>query len=163
MNAKNVIRVLLLVFVAASAAALLLKPAPQQEPAAVSAQATASRPAAGDMKDGVVVYYFYTTRRCVSCKKIEAFTAEAVKTTYARQLADGSMQWKPVNTDEAPNRHFLKDYDLYTKSVIVSRIRDGKEVRWKNLEDVWELLGDPGAFQRYVIKEIEALRSDGNG
>ena len=165
MNAKNIIRVLLLVFVAASAAALFLKPAPQPQSAPVSpaSPTAASQPAAGDMKDGIVVYYFYTTRRCPSCKKIEAFTAEAVKTTYAKQLADGSMQWKPLNTDDAQYKHFLKDYDLYTKSVIVSQIKDGKEARWKNLEDVWELLGDPGAFQQYVTKEIEAYRNSSDG
>ena len=164
MNTKNVIRVLLLVFVVASAATLLLKRS--DEPAAPKAATAATKAvqAAPDaLQDGIVVYYFYTTRRCMSCKKIEAFTAEAVKTTFAKELANGSIQWKTFNVDEPQHKHYLKDYELFTKSVIVSEIKGGKETRWKNLEDVWELLGDPGKFQQYVVKEIEAYRGGGNG
>jgi len=165
MHTKNIIRVLLLVFVIASAATLLLKNSEEPTPAeaATPAAAAVAKASPETMQDGIVVYYFYTTRRCPSCKKIEAFASEAVKKTYAKQLADGSMQWKTINTDDAQHKHYLKDYELFTKSVIVSEIKNGQQTRWKNLENVWELLGDPGKFQQYVIKEIEAYRSEGNG
>ncbi|MBK6403606.1 MAG: hypothetical protein IPF66_00370 [Holophagales bacterium] len=50
----------------------------------------------------------------------------------------------------------MKDYRLYTKSVVVSEVKDGKEVRWKNLDQVWQLLGSPDAFQEYVEREVRS-------
>jgi hypothetical protein len=41
--------------------------------------------------------------------------------------------------------------------VVVSEVRDGREVRWRNLEKVWDLLGDADAFQAYVEREVQAF------
>jgi hypothetical protein len=62
-----------------------------------------------------------------------------------------------VNLDEPENAHFAKDYSLHTKSVIVSELKGGREIRWKNLEKVWPLLGDQPAFEQYVEKEVRAF------
>jgi hypothetical protein len=62
---------------------------------------------------------------------------------------------KAVNVQEPRNNHFIKDYRLYTKSVIVSDILKGKEARWKNLQRVWELVRKDKAFKGYVQKEVE--------
>jgi len=50
----------------------------------------------------------------------------------------------------------VKDYELYTKSVVLSETKNGKEVRWKNLDKVWTLLGDEAAFKKYVRDEVSA-------
>jgi hypothetical protein len=39
---------------------------------------------------------------------------------------------------------------LVSKTVIVSRHRDGKEQDWVNLQDVWLMLSDPAAFDAYI-------------
>ena len=54
------------------------------------------------------------------------------------------------------NRHFNGDYELFAKAVIVSEVRDGEEVRWKNLAKVWQLTGDKGLFMEYVRDEVRA-------
>ena len=58
--------------------------------------------------------------------------------------------------DEPANAHHVKDYGLFTKSVVVSEVQAGREVRWKNLDEVWPLLRDPEAFQDYVEREVRA-------
>ena len=104
----------------------------------------------------IVAYYFHGNVRCVSCKKIEAYTDEAIHNGFAGQLDGGQLEWRVVNIDEPENKHFIEDYQLYTKSVILSDMVDGKEARWKNLDKVWKLLGDKDAFMAYINEEVGA-------
>lgn len=104
----------------------------------------------------ILVTYFITNTRCFSCYKIETLTESAVVNTFAGPLKEGRLEWRVVNTDEPKNAHYLKDYKLYTKSVIVSEVEGGREVRWKNCEKVWDLLDDPKAFETYIVREVNA-------
>ena len=52
------------------------------------------------------------------------------------------------------NKHYDKDYKLYAQSVILSDVKDGKELRWLNLDKIWKLLNNDKAFQEYIAKEI---------
>lgn len=108
-----------------------------------------------------IVYYFMTTQRCPSCMKIEAFTKETVQTKFGGALKKGGMVWKMVNVDLPENRHFIKDYQLYTKSVVLVKMRNGKQVEWKNLDRVWTLLGNKESFQAYIFKEVTAFTGKG--
>lgn len=103
------------------------------------------------------VYYFHGNRRCASCIKIENYTHAAVDENFAEQVKDSSLVWKLVNTDEEENKHFLADYQLYTKSVVLSKVVDGKEAAWKHLDKVWDLLDDEAEFKKYITAEIEAF------
>lgn len=105
----------------------------------------------------IVAYYFHTTFRCPSCKKIEAYSGEAINDGFPSELADSRLQWLPVNTDEKENEHFVKDFKLYTKSLVLVEMRDGAVVRWQNLPKVWELIGDKPAFLKYVRDEVNAF------
>lgn len=116
--------------------------------AAAAAQAPADH--------AVRVYYFHTTQRCASCRKIEAWTQEAVQAPWPENLAAVPVEWVPLNLDEPANRHFVSDYRLFTKSVVVVDLSGGKQIRWKNLPRVWELLMDRDAFRQYVRREVAA-------
>ncbi|MBN1759492.1 MAG: hypothetical protein JW863_14280 [Chitinispirillaceae bacterium] len=105
----------------------------------------------------LVVYYFHTTFRCRSCNLIEAFTKEAISTGFSDQLKNGRIELKVINIEEPGNEHFGEDYKLYTKSVILSDVRDGKEASWKNLDKVWTLLGDQDKFIDYIQTEVKTL------
>ncbi len=121
----------------------------------VSAAATAdSSGASVPSVHQVLAYYFHGTRRCSNCIKIEAYTKEAIDSTYGAALKDSSLIWQVVNTDEEANNHYLNDYQLYTKSVILVDMHDGKQIRWKNLEKVWQHLGDKEAFKKYIRDEV---------
>lgn len=104
----------------------------------------------------VVAYYFHTTYRCASCRTLEAWAREAVESAFAEELKDGRLVWKTVNIEVKGNEHFVKDYALYTKSlVLVNEVR-GRAPAWKNLEKVWQLLGRKEAYFRYVQAETRA-------
>jgi hypothetical protein len=58
--------------------------------------------------------------------------------------------------EDKGNEHFAEDYKLYTKSVIVSTQKDGKESSWKNLDQIWTLVGDQTKYMEYIRKEVKA-------
>lgn len=105
----------------------------------------------------VIAYYFHTTQRCASCRKIEEWTAEALDTGFAEERKTGLLAWKPVNIDEKEHEHFVKEYQLYTKSVILVDPRSEAQPAWKNLNKVWELLGSKETFVRYIQTETRAF------
>ena len=142
---------------AGAGAALIMNTPARRAPAAVVSQLPVDTTVA---PDGVVAYYFHTTYRCTSCRKIEAYSKLAVETAFASDLASGRLRWQPVNIEHEGNEHFVKDYQLYTKSLILSERRSGHEVRWMNLTRVWELLGDEPAFVEYVQAETRAFMKD---
>ncbi len=110
-----------------------------------------------EISSKVIAYYFHSTRRCASCKKIEAYSREAIETGFAEALKTGELEWLVLNTDKPENKHFLEDYQLYTKSLVLSKIEDGEETEWKNLEKVWRLLGDKNSFIEYVQTEVQSF------
>ena len=121
-----------------------------QEPRASTAVAAA--PAASP---GVLVYYFHATTRCATCRTIEAYAKETVTTRFAADIEGRRLAWQAVNVDEPANRHFVRDFQLYTRSVVVGDAKDPR--RYKVLDRVWQLVRDKAAFQRYVEQEIRAF------
>lgn len=103
----------------------------------------------------ITATYFHNTVRCPTCHKIEELSTEAVRNNFAKQLKDGTLVWRVINVDEPQNQHYNKDYQLYTKSLIVSEIKDGKEVRYKNLEKIWTYVRNEQDFDQYVTSEIK--------
>jgi len=110
-----------------------------------------------DQAPRFIATYFLTNVRCPSCLAIERLTEKTIKAEFADQLAAGLLQWRTINIDGPGNFHFVKDYNLYTKSVILTENVNGKEVRWKNLPKVWELLGNEEKFRKYLKDEMTAF------
>jgi len=138
---KPVVTVALLLFVAASVVAVVVKQT-RQKP--VPAQ-----PVAGEA--AVTAYYFHGNVRCVTCRKLEAWSRAAIETGFAAQ----DVQWVAVNVDETGNGHFVKDYSLTTRAVVLVEAGTG---RWKNLPAIWDLVDDEAAFTKYVQEEARAFR-----
>ena len=104
-----------------------------------------------------VATYFLTNIRCPSCVTIERLSSETILEEFSGQIDSGLLTWRTVNIDEDGNYHYVKDYGLYTKSVIISEQVNGKEIRWKNLPKVWEYIGNEGKFRQYIVEEITAF------
>jgi hypothetical protein len=165
MKLKSFVKAALLVFVFGSLAYLAVKESRMwtvPDPVAAQDQQPAvgvSTPAATPSKpraDKIIAYYFHTTYRCPTCRRIEAYSKEAIDLGFARELADGKLEFRLVNVELLENRHFIQDFQLFTKSLVLVRMKDGKQVEWTNLSRVWELTGDHEAFLRYVQQEIRA-------
>lgn len=105
----------------------------------------------------VVAYYFYGNVRCATCRRFETWTAEALKRDFAAEMSSGALDWRLINVDSPGNAHFMKDYRLYTKSVVVAEFIDGRQGRWRNLEKIWQLARNELDFKRYVHDEVAAF------
>ncbi len=102
--------------------------------------------------DKVNVYYFYGKPRCTTCVKIEKYTQSAVGS-----MKDKNIVYKSVDMEKPENGSQVKKYNLYTKSVIVSKTKNGKE-QWKNLDKIWVKLGNEQEFKKYVTSEIKKFK-----
>jgi hypothetical protein len=109
----------------------------------------------------IQVYYFHTTARCHSCIQIEKICNDVIGSTLAPEVKRGLVKFQMVNTDLAANAHFMTDYKLFTKSVVLVEQQDGKQVRYKVLNKLWEILNNPAAAKRYLAKEITAYTTSG--
>ena len=105
----------------------------------------------------IIVYYFHGKMRCRTCRTIEALTRQAVEEGFSGKIKDGSMELKTINVDISENSHFVTDYQLITRSVVVSNQRNGKENNWKRLDRVWELVKNDSAFINYIKAEINSV------
>jgi len=91
---------------------------------------------------------------------MEKFTRDAIETNFKDALASGNLEFKAVNVEERGNEHFVDDYKLYTKSLILSLVKDGKEVKSKNLDKIWELARNKQKFMDYVTGELSEFMKD---
>ncbi len=150
MNSKKLIRNLLLLFVAGSLAYMAVREASDRR------AKTGDAPPAESYGPAVklVVYYFSEGKECTTCERIPAFTREVLDANFAAELTSGAIEWRAIDVDEARNSHFISQYGVYTKSVVLVRVENGKQARWKNLEGVWDLVYDKDAFVAYIRTEI---------
>lgn len=102
----------------------------------------------------VVVYYFHGNMRCMTCRTIESYAKEAIESEFVDALRDGRLEWRVVNVEAHGNGHFVQDFQLTTRSVVLERLADGKRQDWKNLDRVWKLVrSDKEDFMKYIQGE----------
>jgi len=106
----------------------------------------AEKPSSGK----VIVYYFHGTFRCPTCHKLEQYSKEVIETNFKDTLTSGKLEFKVINVEDKGNEHYASDYRLYTKSLILSLVKDGKEIKWKNLDKIWEYVSNKQRFIDYV-------------
>jgi hypothetical protein len=104
-----------------------------------------------------VVYYFHGTIRCETCLKIEAWTKAAVGEGFAREIKAGNLELRVVNIQEGPGEHFADEFKLSSQAVVVTEWRDGKVVRWQDLEAIWDHLESEAGFADYVKGGVVAF------
>ncbi len=105
-----------------------------------------------EVKTKSIIYYFHSNVRCASCFKIEKYTKEVFEKNFKEKL-----ELKSVDVYKSENKHFIADYGLYAKSVIVTKVVDGKEVGYKNLDKIWNYLSDEKQFKTYLKSEIDVF------
>jgi len=108
----------------------------------------------------IIVYYFHSNYRCSNCYKIEQYSKEAVEIYFTAELKSGIIEYRIINYDQKENAHYIKDYGLYTKSLFVTLVENGREIKSKNLTGVWNYLYNKDEFYNYVKSEIDQYLSE---
>jgi hypothetical protein len=119
--------------------------------------APAVKPDSSAAADVFIASYFHGDVRCPTCIKLESYSGEALQTGFEKELKDSALIWRTVNWDRDENKHYVDDYKLFTKALILSRVRNGKEVAWVNLDSIWTLVGDKEHYLKYVQDQTRAF------
>lgn len=122
---------------------------------AEAGKSKAASPVVKEASKKFVAFYFHGNFRCGNCYKIERYSSEAIEKYFKEQLKNKKLIFNIINIDLPENKHFVEDYQLYTRSLIIAEFKDGKQVRWKNLTKVWNYLNDRDKFYEYVKSEIQ--------
>ncbi|WP_028117032.1 nitrophenyl compound nitroreductase subunit ArsF family protein [Ferrimonas senticii] len=103
------------------------------------------------------VYYFHGNVRCTTCTQIEKFTTQAVQQGFGRDLGSGQVVMHIVNVEEPQNQHYINDFELITRSVVVEIHENGQPIRWNRLDQVWQLVFEQQDFTNYIYREMARL------
>jgi hypothetical protein len=98
------------------------------------------------------MYYFHPTARCESCINIENFTKELIEAKYK---SNPLIKFEALNIEDTQNEHYRKDYNLKFSSVLISKTKDGKEEKYKNLDSIWSYSDNKDGFTKYMDYEIK--------
>ena len=128
-----------------------------EDPAGAGAGAAAAQ----TPSTGVVAYYFHGDFRCRTCLAIESQAHETITAAFADELASGRLTWRALNIEQPENEHFVEDFQLVTRSLVLVAYRDGAVARWKNLDKVWQLVRDEELFSQYVRESTRAFLNEG--
>jgi len=177
MKAKTIVSTVLLLFVAASVAYLVVNESRSQPEAdqavqnagatqTTSQQAVAESAVIADQTKEtgpkLIAYYFHRTQRCRTCLTMEAYAEEALREGLPDVIESGELEWHAVNTEEPANEHFVQDYEITSSSLVMVYLENGEQKEWKNLDEVWDLVGDKQEFQAYVENEALAYLEKGS-
>ena len=155
MKIKLVVSTVLLVFVAASFVYLVMKGSAESDLERAAERAAENSAAEAESGSKVIAYYFHGNARCKTCLTIELYAIEAIEAGFPEALRAGTLEFVPVNLDVAANEHFIDDFQLAAKTVVLERIVEGKRKDFVNLVRVWELVGDKEAYFTYIQDETE--------
>ena len=150
---KNIFSIGLLLFVVAAVVTAVVKQS-GEEPAAENATTSVAETLPAD---GLVATFFHGDVRCLTCRNIESYARQAIQEGFADQLASGELQWQTTNYETPANKHFADDYEIFSSTVVLVRMADGKPADWRNLNRVWEFVGDEQAFKGYVREQTQEM------
>lgn len=142
---KRIMTIVLLIFVVASIVFMAVKQMQGASAAASTAGMEQTTSAEPQKNDVLAIYYFHGNKRCMTCNRIEQLAKQAVEKKYADELASGKIVFRAVNVEEPVHEHFVKDFNLTTRSVVMQR--NGKFMKF---DEVWTLVHEPEKFTEYI-------------
>jgi hypothetical protein len=151
LKSKNTIGFILLLFVVASLVYMGLR-----EAGIVSGTSDTSIAyedvviAVEGVEPRVIAYFFYGDIRCSTCTNLQTYTLDSLQKNFSAEFESGALQWRTLNRDIPENEHYTTEYGLYSISVVLVAMKDGEELRHKNLEEIWDLEYDPDLYREYI-------------
>ncbi len=105
----------------------------------------------------VEVIYFHATQRCPGCIAIEELTESCMDGLFSKELKDSTTIYRSIDFLEPANEHFQDEYKFDFQTLILSKKVNGKEVKWKNLDKIWDLYANPEKYARYLESEVRKM------
>lgn len=103
--------------------------------------------------DKIVVYYFHTTFRCVTCNDIEQRIKNLIQKKFEDAYKAGRIEWR--DADLLQEEELAKRYGVMIGCVVVVNIRGGKEVDFQRLDEIWTKFQNPSSFDEYILSAMK--------
>lgn len=85
----------------------------------IDTQSQASKPKQSAPAVKVSVYYFHFTRRCNTCKSVEANAKAALESLYAAKMRSGEIQFTSLNIEEANGKALAQKLGVEGQTLLV--------------------------------------------
>ena len=109
----------------------------------------------GQQQDGLTAIYFHAKHRCTTCETIETFAHDALQS----EIEQGNIGWAVADYTAEENQATVEQCKVLASTVVLVDLKDGKIVRWKNLEQVWDYTDDAKAFESYINKSWSEFKN----
>ncbi|MFP4381648.1 MAG: nitrophenyl compound nitroreductase subunit ArsF family protein [Candidatus Sumerlaeia bacterium] len=148
---KKIITICLLLFAGASVAVFAMR-----EMGVIGADASEEKTDqdATASKADITVYYFNTSKRCDTCKKLENYAKAALDKHYADEMASGKIDWRKVNFEKEENTDLAMRYDLVFNTVVIQDNRKSGEDSWVSLPEIWDLVKDKEQYMDFIHEKM---------
>ena len=98
--------------------------------------------------------YFHGENRCYTCNLMEGYIRDVLKESFAKEMESHLLTFESINIDRPEKRHYIQDYQLQSISFFISIKNNGKELKFKNIDQIWKLAQNELAFKKYIKEEI---------
>lgn len=102
----------------------------------------------------VLAYYLHGTVKGSCCTSMENEFKAALAQNFPGQLQQGKVAFISIDVDKPENRHYLEDFQVPSRSLVLVLQKNGENVKWSNMVGVWLKLGDQEKFSQYVKDEV---------
>lgn len=110
--------------------------------------------------NAVLVRFFHPSERCDFCVVMEMHTRKALSRHFGSEVRGGKVVFRELNIDSPANRDLVEWYGVFGSSVVLVRITNGSEGRWKLLTDAWRLAGSEEEFAEMIRAELTDFLED---
>lgn len=113
--------------------------------------------AATEMAQGKVVdaLYFHGANRCYTCNLMEGYIRDVIAADYALQEREGKLRFQSLDVQDPQNQHYVQQYQLTSISLFFSLKDQGKELKFENIDRIWQLAGSEAEFKNYIRSELK--------
>jgi hypothetical protein len=74
------------------------------------------------------IYYFHATDRCPTCTSVEENLKKVLDNSFKNQVANGEINFKILNVDDAANKALAEKYEAAGASLHFVKFDNGKEL-----------------------------------
>lgn len=151
-NYKKIVGIVLSLFVVVAIGFAVMR---EVKVSASAITTSESAPAAEVSKAKVVdALYFHGTNRCYTCNLMEGYMRDVIASDFASEEKSGRLRFRSLDVQDPAHKNYIAQYQLSSISLFLSLKDQGKEVKFENIDKIWQLAGDEVAFKNYIRNEF---------
>lgn len=110
---------------------------------------------AGHGKGEVLVLCFFRgKKRCEMCLNMEEFSRDLLQGEFLPDINSGRLVYREINYELPIHQSYVDHFELFTSSIVLYRAKNGKEVEWELIKEVWDKHKDAWTFKKILRNKL---------